>query len=146
MDSIKLEDQLCFAIYAAEHAFSRAYKPLLDELGLTYPQYLVLMVLWGEDDQPVSGIGQKLMLESSTLTPLLKRMETQGLITRVRNKSDERQVRIRLTAAGKKLAQPAKEVRKRLMNVTGLTTEGLARLRREVEAVRDHLVAGRGRA
>ncbi|MGE0054595.1 MAG: MarR family winged helix-turn-helix transcriptional regulator [Hyphomicrobium sp.] len=143
MTPSKLEDQLCFAIYSAEHAFSRAYKPMLDDLGITYPQYLVLTVLWAQDDLTVNGIGQKLLLESSTLTPLLKRLEAQGLISRSRHKADERQVRVQLTAAGKKLAQAARDIPKCMLKATGLTAEALVRLKREIEAVRDNLIASR---
>lgn len=141
MTSLDLDDQLCFAIYAAEHAFSRAYKPLLDPLGLTYPQYLVLMVLWETDDQTVSSIGHRLMLESSTLTPLLKRMESQDLVTRVRDHEDERQVRVRLTAAGRKLAQPARAVPKCMLKMAGISAETIARLKREIDLVRKSLIA-----
>src|SRR5258707_9190090 len=91
-----LEDLVCFAVYAAGHAFNRVYKPLLDELGLTYPQYLVMTALWGEDDQTVGALGGQLSLEYSTLTPLLKRLERLGMISRRRDPEDERQVRLRL--------------------------------------------------
>jgi DNA-binding MarR family transcriptional regulator len=94
---VPLEDQLCFSIYSAEIAIQRAYKPLLDGLGLTYPQYLVLNVLWRQDAQTVGGIAHQLALESSTLTPLLKRMEAAGLLRRTRNPENERQVIIALT-------------------------------------------------
>ena len=137
----KLEEQLCFAIYSVGHAFNRAYKPLLDRLGVTYPQYLVLLVLWGEDDQTVSGIGQQLYLESSTLTPLLKRLESRGLLERSRDPSDERQVRVRLTSAGKKLAHGAREVEKCITDATGTSLEELQRLKRSIEALRDRLLA-----
>jgi len=137
----KLEEQLCFAIYSVGHAFNRAYKPLLDRLGVTYPQYLVLLVLWGEDDQTVSGIGQQLYLESSTLTPLLKRLESRGLLERSRDPSDERQVRVRLTSAGKKLAHGAREVEKCITDATGSSLEELQRLKRSIEALRDRLLA-----
>jgi len=96
----KLDDFLCFAIYSANLAVNRVYKPLLDQLGLTYPQYLVLVVLYEEDDQTVGRLGDKLFLDSSTLTPLLKRMESVGYVTRQRDPQDERQVRVRLTQQG----------------------------------------------
>src|SRR5437879_6243363 len=99
-DAPKLDDFLCFAVYSANLAFHRVYKPLLDELGLTYPQYLVLVVLYEQDDQTVGDLGDKLFLDSSTLTPLLKRMEGVGYVTRQRDPEDERQVRIRLTPRG----------------------------------------------
>ncbi|MBC7582714.1 MAG: MarR family transcriptional regulator, partial [Tardiphaga sp.] len=88
---LKLENQICFAVYSTAHAFNRIYKPLLDRLGLTYPQYLVMLVLWERDDVPVKAIGERLFLDSGTLTPLLKRLEVAGLIRRTRSAADERQ-------------------------------------------------------
>ena len=105
----KLDDFLCFAVYSASHAFNRLYKPLLDELGLTYPQYLVMVTLWERDDRTVGEIGERLFLESNTLTPLLKRMEAAGLVSRSRDPADERQVRLRLTAEGKGLVEKARK-------------------------------------
>ena len=105
--SLKLEDQLCFSIYAAQHAFNRFYKPLLGPLGLTYPQYLVLLTLWEEDGLPVHAIGERLGLDSGTLTPLLRRMEESDLLRRQRDKLDERMVRIHLTARGRRLEAKA---------------------------------------
>ena len=92
--SLKLDEFLCFAVYSASHAFNRVYKPLLDKLGLTYPQYLAMVVLWEHGDQTVGSLGEKLFLESSTLTPMLKRLEVMGYIARVRDAIDERQVRV----------------------------------------------------
>ena len=92
--ALLLGNQLCFAVYSTAHAFNRVYKPLLDRLGLTYPQYLVMMVLWEGDDVPVKEIGDRLLLDSGTLTPLLKRLEAAGLIKRTRSRHDERQVLI----------------------------------------------------
>src|SRR5215469_7056608 len=93
-DQLRLDNQLCFAIYSAAHAFNRVYKPLLDRLGLTYPQYLAMLVLWERDGVPVKEIGERLFLDSGTLTPLLKRLEAGQLIKRTRSKADERQVLI----------------------------------------------------
>ncbi|OWV77995.1 MarR family transcriptional regulator [Rhizobium sp. R634] len=101
----KLSNFLCFAIYSANLAFGRAYKPLLDELGLTYTQYIALVALSEEDDQTVSMLGEKLFLESNTLTPILKKLESSGLITRHRDPADERQVRVNLTPAGRDLVE-----------------------------------------
>src|SRR6185503_10758147 len=101
----KLDDFLCFAIYSTNLAVNRVYKPLLDQLGLTYPQYLVLVVLYQEDDQTVGRLGDKLFLDSSTLTPLLKRMESVGYVTRQRDPQDERQVRVRLTQQGRSVRE-----------------------------------------
>ena len=99
----RLSHMLCFAVYSAGHAFTRAYKALLEPLGLTYPQYLVLLVLWEGDEIPVKEIGQRLFLDSGTLTPLLKRLEAAGLLRRTRDPRDERQVRIGLTERGRAL-------------------------------------------
>src|SRR5215212_1497516 len=97
---LRLDNQLCFAVYSAAHAFNRVYKPLLDRLGLTYPQYLVMLVLWERDGVPVKDIGERLFLDSCPLTPLLKRLETAGLVSRTRSTEDERQVLIDLTPLG----------------------------------------------
>lgn len=102
-----LDEQICFAVYSAAHAFNRAYRPFLAELGLTYPQYLVMLVLWEQDDQSVKAIGDRLGLDSGTLTPLLKRLEGNGLILRKRSREDERQVLVELTAAGEALREKA---------------------------------------
>src|SRR5215475_2721324 len=116
-----LDDFLCFAVYAANLAFNRVYKPLLDELNLTYPQYLVLVALYDEDDQTVGGLGEKLFLDSSTLTPLLKRMEAIGYVTRQRDREDERQVRVRLTPRGRSVREKGIGFRDGLLKATGLT-------------------------
>src|SRR5215204_691154 len=111
-DSLKLGNQLCFAVYSAAHAFNAAYKPLLEPLGLTYPQYLVLMVLWEQDGLMVKEIGEKLTLDSGTLTPMLKRLEVAGFVKRKRDKKDERQVIITLTEKGRELRNSALEARR----------------------------------
>lgn len=115
-----LSKQLCFAIYSASHAFTRAYRMLLEPLGLTYPQYLVLMVLWERDGMRVKEIGSKLFLDSGTLTPLLKRLEGLGYVRRVRDTSDERQVTIILTPAGHALEEKAASVPNDLSCMTSL--------------------------
>ena len=102
-----LDEQICFAVYSAAHAFNRAYRPFLAGLGLTYPQYLVMLVLWEQDGQSVKAIGERLMLDSGTLTPLLKRLEGNGLILRKRGQEDERQVLVELTEAGQALREKA---------------------------------------
>ncbi len=102
-----LDEQICFAIYSAAHAFNRAYRPFLAELGLTYPQYLVMLVLWEQDGQSVKAIGERLGLDSGTLTPLLKRLEGNGLILRKRGREDERQVLVELSEAGHGLREKA---------------------------------------
>ena len=110
VDPLHLDQQLCFALYAASRAVTRAYGPLLEPLGVTYPQYLVLLVLWEEDDVPVKRLGERLFLDSATLTPLLKRLEQQGIVTRRRDEEDERVVRIQLTQAGRSLRSKARKV------------------------------------
>lgn len=128
----RLDDFLCFSIYAAEHAFSRTYKPLLAELGLTYPQYLVMTLLWEEDDQSVGQLGAKLSLESSTLTPLLKRLEAEGRLTRHRDKQDERVVRVKLTSAGDKLRERAAKIPACILSATGMSLDELGKLREQI--------------
>jgi len=107
---LRLDNQLCFALYSASLAMTKVYKPLLDALELTYPQYLVLLVLWEQDGVMVSSIGERLFLDSGTLTPLLKRLESAGLVQRTRDSGDERRVRITLTDAGRALQQQARAV------------------------------------
>src|SRR5206468_2248920 len=107
---LRLDNQLCFALYSASLAMTKLYKPLLDELGITYPQYLVMLVLWENDGLPVSGIGERLSLDSGTLTPLLKRLEASGLVSRIRDVRDERRVHITLTAAGRRMKQRALKI------------------------------------
>lgn len=134
----RLETQLCFAIYGAAHAFTRTYKPLLEPLGLTYPQYLVMLTLWEEDGQPVKAIGERLGLDSGTLSPLLKRLEQSGLLERRRDRQDERQVRIVLTEKGKALSREAAGVMQAIGAATGC---GL----KEMEDLRDGLQEIKGR-
>ena len=109
-DQLKLENQLCFPLYASSHLIVRRYKPYLDELGITYPQYLVLMVLWEHVSMSVNAISKKLLLNTNTVTPLLKRMEAQGLLIRERSKDDERRVDVRLSKTGRSLEEKAAEI------------------------------------
>lgn len=132
-----LDDQLCFAIYSAGMAIQRAYKPMLDEMGLTYPQYLVLNVLWAEDSQSVGAIARRLALESSTLTPLLKRLEAAGLIRRTRNPDNERQVVVALTAAGRAIRTRTGCLNDTLLAASGQTPKALGSLNRDVRGLRD---------
>lgn len=118
-------DMLCFAVYSTAHAFTRAYRPLLAPHGLTYPQYLVLLLLWSEDGRSVSEIGRPLFLDSGTLTPLLRRLESAGLIRRERDGRDERQVRIRLTEAGRALEESLADVPASIGCAVGLTPQEL---------------------
>ena len=140
-DVLKLDNQLCFAVYAAAHAFTATYKPLLEPLGLTYPQYLVMLVLWQEDGATVSGIGTRLGLDSGTLTPLLKRLETAGLVSRIRDADDERQVRITLTAAGRALKQKAKGIPPELLCASGMSLGEIMALRAKLESLAANLRA-----
>jgi DNA-binding MarR family transcriptional regulator len=134
-----LENQFCFALYSASHAMTKAYKPLLDRLGLTYPQYLVMLVLWEQDAILVKDIGARLFLDSGTLTPLLKRLEANGLVTRNRDPQDERQVRISLRAEGRALRAAATAIPAQLLCASGQEAVTLSRLRAELSSVRDDL-------
>ena len=134
--ALALDNQLCFAVYAASHAFSRTYRPLLERLGLTYPQYLVMLVLWERDGLTVKAIGERLGLDSGTLTPLLKRLATAGLVTRSRDAEDERQVRIALSDAGRALRAEAAGLPTVIAGRLGLDVGELKRLRREIDGLR----------
>jgi DNA-binding MarR family transcriptional regulator len=135
----KIDQMLCFAVYAAGHAFTRFYKPRLDALDLTYPQYLVLLVLWERDDTTVKNLGDRLFLDSGTITPLVKRLEARGLVARRRDEDDERQVRITLTEAGRALEAKAMSIPLAAAEGTGLTEAGAETLRRELLALRSRL-------
>lgn len=140
--SLRLDDQLCFALYSASHLMTRAYRPMLTALGLTYPQYLALLVLWEADDLTVGALGERLYLDSGTLTPLLKRMEAQGLVERRRDPADERQVRIRLTEAGRALEAEARRHYETLVCGLGASGDEVKALRAAVAAFRAHLAGG----
>ena len=135
----KLDDFLCFAIYSTNLAVNRVYKPLLDELGLTYPQYIVLIALYDQDDQTVGGLGDKLFLDSSTLTPLLKRMEAMGHLTRQRDPEDERQVRVRLTPQGRSVREKGIMSRSSLLNSTNFSPAEYEQLREQMVRLRAYL-------
>lgn len=120
---LKLDNQLCFALYACSKEVTKRYKPFLDELGLTYTQYITLLVLWEKDDVTVKELGTKLHLDSGTLTPLLKKLEAMELVVRVRDKQDERNVYVRLTEAGVKMKDKAVEIPAKLFCSTGLSAE-----------------------
>ena len=139
-DAAKLDDILCFAIYSANLTVNRLYKPLLDELGLTYPQYLVLVVLYEQDNQTVGNLGDKLFLDSSTLTPLLKRMEGAGYLTRQRDPEDERQVRIRLTRRGRTAREKSMPYLDGLVRASGLDATRYRQLHDEVANLRKNLL------
>ena len=132
-----LSDFLCFAIYSAGHALNRIYKPMLDALGLTYPQYLVLSVLWQEDGQTVGDIGDRLFLDSSTLSPLLKRMESMGYLRRERDRADERVVHVRLTEQGQALRDAARDLPNCIIQASGKSADDLRQMKVEIENLRD---------
>lgn len=138
---LELDNQLCFALYSTSLAMTRVYKPLLDELGLTYPQYLALLVLWERDGLMVSELGERLYLDSGTLTPLLKRLEASGLITRIRAVEDERRVHITLTAAGRKLKTRAAKIPGCILSASQCSIPELVSLTQQVQALRQHLMA-----
>ncbi len=135
-------EMICFALYSANHAMQRVYQPLLAPLGLTYPQFLVLLVLWREDGQSVGDLGRALQLESNTLTPLLKRMEAQGLVARARGTEDERVVLVTLTEKGRALEAEADGVSACIFDACGVALEELRALRDQVTGLRDRLRAG----
>lgn len=136
----RLETQLCFAIYGAAHAFTRTYKPLLEPLGLTYPQYLVMLTLWEEDGQPVKAIGERLGLDSGTLSPLLKRLEQAGLVDRLRDRQDERQVRIVLTEKGTALSREATGVMQTIGAAAGCSLKEMEDLRDGLQEIKGRLL------
>ena len=121
--SVALDDQLCFALYAASRAVTARYRPMLDELGVTYPQYLVLMLLWERDGQTVGELGARLALDSGTLSPLLKRLTAAGLVTRHRRADDERSVSIKLTDAGRALEEPACKISAHMIDALELDSQ-----------------------
>ncbi|MEI5997297.1 MarR family transcriptional regulator [Paraburkholderia bengalensis] len=140
---VTLDEQLCFALYSTSLAMTKAYKPILDQLGLTYPQYLTMLILWESDDVTVKDIAARLNLDSATVTPLLKRLETQGYVERVRGTDDERLVFIRLTKSGVALKRAARDVPEAIFCATQQTPEFLMRLRDDLQQLRgtlnDHL-------
>jgi MarR family transcriptional regulator, organic hydroperoxide resistance regulator len=137
MDDITLDQQLCFALYSASMAIGRAYKPLLDALEITYPQYLVLSTLWERDAQSVGSIADRLALDSSTITPLVKRLEQADFVVRKRNPEDERQVVVSLTAKGTMLRKKSRCLGEALFAAARMTPKRLIDLNREVRAFRD---------
>jgi MarR family transcriptional regulator, organic hydroperoxide resistance regulator len=137
--ALLLDNQLCFALYSASLAMTKVYKPLLQELGLTYPQYLAMLVLWENDGLMVSEIGQRLSLDSGTLTPLLKRLEALGLISRIRDVDDERRVHITLTAAGRKLRAKAAKIPGCILSAAQCSLSEVIQLTRQVRELRERL-------
>lgn len=136
---LKLDHQLCFALYSASLAMTKLYKPLLEPLGLTYPQYLVLLVLWEGDGLTVSQVGERLSLDSGTLTPLLKRLEAAGFVQRLRDTADERRVLLRLTAEGRALKRRALSVPEAVVCASGCALDELASLTVRLQALREQI-------
>jgi len=136
---LRLDNQLCFALYSANLAMNKVYRRLLSELGLTYPQYLVMLVLWEGDGLTVSELGERLFLDSATLTPLLKRLQAAGLVSRERGVEDERQVLVRLTAEGRALRSKARAVPENVFCASGCKPEQLQAIRRDLEQLRANL-------
>lgn len=142
-DMPRVDQQLCFAIYATLHAVQKVYAPLLAAIGLTYPQYLVMLVLWEGDDVTVKAIGERLHLDSGTLTPLLKRLEANGLISRARDPKDERQVRIKLTEMGHDVRRRARDIPGLMERSMGRSADDLKSVRKELRRIRNALLGRR---
>lgn len=143
-DHLKLEHQLCFSLYTASRVTTKLYRPLLDELGLTYPQYLVMLVLWEADGIMISAVGERLKLDTGTLTPLLKRLESDGLLTRTRDSADERKVVIHLTNRGRELKTRATNVPGQMFCRTGLNMEEFERLKEMLDSLISHIEKNSG--
>lgn len=139
----RLESQFCFALYSATHAVMRAYRPLLEPLGLTYPQYLVLLLLWEQGEQTVGGLAERMLLDSSTLTPLLKRLESLGLVHRQRNPNNERQLIVSLTPEGRALQEKAGAIPEAILKASNRSLTELLRLRDEMVGIREAFGAAR---
>jgi len=139
-DIVKLGDFMCFAIYSTNLAYSRVYKPVLEQLGLTYPQYVTIICLWEEDKQTVKGLSEKLFLEPSTMTPMLKRLETMGYVRRERDSEDERSVLVSLTDAGRELREKAFAYREVTAKASGLSPEEFRVLQKAIVNLRTNLM------
>ncbi len=138
-ETLQLDNQLCFALYSASLAMTKLYKPLLKKLGMTYPQYLAMLVLWERDGLMVSELGERLSLDSGTLTPLLKRMEATGWISRLRDVQDERRVFITLTSAGRSLKTEAAKIPPCILSATQCTLPEVLSLTQQVQALREKI-------
>lgn len=132
---LKLENQICFPLYVASRLVTRAYQPMLDDMGITYPQYLVLLSLWEQDKQTVNQISQGLFLNTNTITPLLKRMEKTGIITRTRSQEDERKVLITLTEQGKVLKEKAYCIPENILASMGKSTDEVIQLKKQLHSL-----------
>ena len=138
---LQLDNQLCFALYSTSLAMTKVYKPMLDELGLTYPQYLAMLVLWERDGLMVSELGERLYLDSGTLTPLLKRLEASGYISRIRDVEDERRVYITLTSSGRKLKIRATKIPGCILSASQCSMPELVALTNQVQGLRQRLAS-----
>ena len=138
-ESLKLDNQLCFALYSTSLQMTKVYKPLLQQLGLTYPQYIAMLVLWEQDGITVGEISARMLTDPGSLTPLLKRLEGEGLITRKRSASDERVVELRLTDKGRELRQQAESIPACILAASSLSLEELGRLKNELVELRGSL-------
>ncbi len=138
-DNLKLSNQVCFPLYSLAKEVIKQYRPILDELDLTYPQYLVMLVLWEEGDQNVSEIGKKLNLDSGTLTPLLKRLEQKGIIVRKRKTEDERIVGISLTEHGKNMEEKAQCVPEKIVETLNISTDDLLQLKKIIDQINSQI-------
>jgi DNA-binding MarR family transcriptional regulator len=142
--SVALDDQLCFALYAASRAVTARYRPMLEAIGLTYPQYLVMMLLWEEDHQTVGQLGSRLALDSGTLSPLLKRLTAAGLVTRHRRADDERSVSVRLTDAGRSMQGPACSISAEMIDALALDKEQFAELKSQLRTITERVADRQG--
>lgn len=142
-EMLKLDNQLCFALYAASKEVTRLYKPFLDKLGLTYTQYIVLLVLWEKDNINVKELGERLYLDSGTLTPLLKKLEAMGIVRRIRDARDERNVNVELTDKGIELKEAAEEIPNKIFCSTGLQAEEAISLRESLKVLLNNIVSPR---
>jgi len=143
-EPIPLDSQLCFSLYTTTLAINRTYKPMLDELGITYPQYLVLSTLWEDDGLTIGAIASRLSLEPSTITPLVKRLELAGFLGRLRNPADERQVEVRLTEAGRDLRSKTACLTDTLLQRSGMSVDQIIALNGQIRSLRDALVGSDG--
>lgn len=143
---LPIDKMLCFGLYSASRTMTRVYQPLLEPLGLTYPQYVVLLILWDEDHQAVGQIGARLSLETNTLTPLLKRMESAGLVHRKRSKEDERQVIVSLSGKGRLLQSQANHIENCIIDASGLSVDRVLDLTKEINALVERLTNGTGQS
>ena len=140
-ENLMLDNQLCFALHSTSLLMTKVYKPLLQALGLTYPQYLAMMVLWEEDGLTVGEISSRLLTDPGSLTPLLKRLEAEGLLSRTRKREDERVVVVELTEAGRALQEKAMGIPQCILGASGLQLEQLRKLQADLVALRSHLQA-----